>query len=257
MQNKMRDKTAITLISQCRYNKNLINDIKSGKLYQVNIDITVSQLVVENIISCISLKCGRHKIFTDQAKEQIRENIILFFIAAIFGKTTSNKRKFTSGSREFRIQILYLWNETKVLSHSSLRRSSKCSLERQHKIKVVYLHDKTIYTAIGERKLFLRAAILNLIRTIILQMKILKHSLFLFSEVTWSASKSFQQLTEVSHARKAGLLWPSRHSLWLTRGNPNLVCYFTLPPATVCHLCTPSLPGALLLFSPGWSSLCS
>lgn len=38
MQNQMRDETAITLISQCRYNKNLINDTKSGKFYQVNTD---------------------------------------------------------------------------------------------------------------------------------------------------------------------------------------------------------------------------
>lgn len=38
MQNKMRGENETTLIRQCRYNKNLINDIKNGNFFQVNIE---------------------------------------------------------------------------------------------------------------------------------------------------------------------------------------------------------------------------
>lgn len=157
----MRNETAITLLSQCRYNKNVINDTKSGKFNQVNIEYNSFPTGSRKYYF---LHCGRHEIFTDWAKEQMQENKILFFIAEIFGKIMSNKK--TSPQDHMNSQEYEFYSSEKKQNFCPILVSgdaSNVAWKKQHKIKVVYWHDETVYTAIHER-----AAILNLIRTIIL-----------------------------------------------------------------------------------------
>lgn len=149
----------------------------------------------------------------------------------------------------------------KVLSHSSLRRSCKWSLERQrmrqYKIKVVYLYE-SIYIAIGQRKRFWRAAVLNLIRTIILQTLLLKHSLFLLSEVTLSASKAISGLCstasrgEPHQEGRTCIIQPTQLAARPRETESNLVfhtpsCCFLPCTLTFSARCSPSLQSKVIL----------
>lgn len=182
------------------------------------------------------------KLLTDWPKELIQENTVLFFTTSIFGKPPQ-----IIITIKIHLRILFIQNTNSIPLRRkknvflSLRRSCKGSLERQHKIKVVCSR--------GHRKSFWRAAVLNLIRTVILQTLMLTQS-SPFRRNSVSIEGHFRVLLK-SQQRKEGRTYITQLTHLVSHPREqNLTRYFTLPPAAFCYIPSLSLPGALLLSCP-------